>query len=238
MPSHDEVFLTLSADTTDTLEWRKPRFNERESDREQLVASLKSQISDTTVLQAISHVPRHLFVPENMQAFAYQNRPLPIGHEQTISQPFIVAYMTKLLDIKIGEKVLEIGTGSGYQAAVLSEITPKVYTIEIVEELGSQARNRFKSLGYTTIKTKIGDGYKGWSEHAPFDAIILTAAPPKIPQPLIDQLNINGVLVAPVGTKNGRQIIVKLTKKASGEIKREQKLPVRFVPMTGEIEKQ
>jgi protein-L-isoaspartate(D-aspartate) O-methyltransferase len=146
--------------------------------------------------------------------------------------------MTDLLDIEAGEKVLEIGTGSGYQAAVLSELTPHVYTIEIIKQLADQAIKRFEILGYNTITTKVGDGYKGWPEHAPFDAIILTAAPEEIPQPLINQLAPEGILVAPVGNVNDNQVLTKITKTKDGNIKREQKMPVRFVPMTGKSQKQ
>ena len=227
---------TLSTAKPDTTDWPKPRFEARQSERKELVKSLSSRITSNNVLEAMRHVPRHLFVPQQYQAYAYRNQPLPIGYDQTISQPFIVGYMTQLLDLKAGEKVLEIGTGSGYQAAVLSEITPDVYTIEIVEELGKQARQRFDKLGYTTIETKIGDGYQGWEKHAPYDAILLTAAPPEIPQPLIDQLKPGGVLVAPVGSTQGRQVITRITKGPDGEISREQMLPVRFVPMTGEAQ--
>lgn len=220
----------------DTTEWPRPRFSERREARHQMVEqALKAEgISDTSVLQAMRHVPRHLFVPEKLQSFAYMNRPLPIGHDQTISQPYIVGYMSQMLDIEAGDKVLEIGTGSGYQAAVLSELTPHVYTIEIVEELGEQARARFDSLGYTTIETRIGDGYRGWKKHAPFDAIILTAAPVEIPQPLIDQLKKGGVMVIPVGKTGQPQMLTRVTKSENGEVTVERKLPVRFVPMTGE----
>jgi protein-L-isoaspartate(D-aspartate) O-methyltransferase len=183
------------------------------------------------------NVPRHLFVPQHYQQYAYQNRPLSIGHDQTISQPLIVGYMTAMLDLEAGEKVLEIGTGSGYQAAVLSEITPYVFTIEIVEPLARQAITRFQKLEYSTIQTKIGDGYQGWPEHAPFDAIILTAAPPdEIPQPLIDQLKAGGVLVAPVGRTSEMQFLTKVTKSKDGTITKDKKLPVRFVPMTGKAQ--
>lgn len=187
------------------------------------------------VLEAMRHVPRHLFVPEKYRQFAYQNRPLPIGYDQTISQPYIVAYMTQMLDLEAGEKVLEIGTGSGYQAAILAELTPHVFTIEIIEALGKQARRLFEKLGYNTIETKIGDGYKGWPKHAPFDAIILTAAPEEIPQPLIDQLKPGGILVAPVGAAGQTQTLTKVTKTKEGDIETDRKLPVRFVPMTGQI---
>lgn len=221
--------------TADTLQWERPSFSERRDERHTMVRQSIRQngITDTKTLKAMRNVPRHLFVPEHYQEHAYQNRPLPIRGGQTISQPYIVAYMTQMLDIQAGEKVLEIGTGSGYQAAVLSELTPNVYTIEIVEELGKQARARFEELGYHTIKTKIGDGYKGWPEHAPFDAVILTAAPETIPDPLIDQLAPGGVLVAPVGKQDETQFLVKVTKAEDGTIHTQRNIPVRFVPMTG-----
>lgn len=223
---------------SDTLTWHRPRFPEREEERHRLVEEGIRQrgITDTKVLDAMRRVPRHLFVPGDQRAHAYLNRPLPIGHQQTISQPYIVAYMTRALDLKAGDKVLEIGTGSGYQAAVLSEITPHVYTIEIVEPLGKQAIERFKKLGYSTITTKIGDGYKGWSEHAPFDAIILTAAAGRIPPPLLDQLKPGATMVMPSGDVNEPQILIKITKTEEGEINKERLLPVRFVPMTGEVQ--
>lgn len=224
----------------DTLNWQRPRFDERRDERHRMVKNniQNRGISDSTVLEAMRHVPRHFFVPKKYQQYAYDNRPLPIGYGQTISQPYIVAYMTELLDIEAGEKVLEIGTGSGYQAAVLSELTPHVYTIEIIKPLGDQAIRRFETLGYHTIQTKIGDGYKGWPEHAPFDAIILTAAPDEIPHPLIEQLSPEGVLVAPVGNAHDTQILTKIIKNKEGDIRREKKLPVRFVPMTGKAQQQ
>lgn len=224
--------------TIDTVDWERPRFNERRKERHHMVEEgIKEQgISNSNVLEAMRHVPRHLFVPQIHQQYAYQNRPLPIGHNQTISQPFIVAYMTQMLQLNAGEKVLEIGTGSGYQAAVLSEITPYVYTIEIVEPLARQAIARFKKLGYSTIQTKIGDGYQGWPKHAPFDAIILTAAPDQIPKPLISQLKAGGTLIAPVGPAGKTQTLTKITKSREGKIHRQKKLPVRFVPMTGEAQ--
>lgn len=223
---------------TDTLEWPRPRFEERREERHRLVETgIKNQgIQDPATLDAMRQVPRHRFVPDKLQQFAYMNRPLPIGHNQTISQPYIVGYMTAMLELEAGEKVLEIGTGSGYQAAVLSELTPNVYTIEIVEELGRQARVLFKELGYETIRTRIGDGYKGWPEYAPFDAILLTAAPPEIPQPLIDQLKPGGVLIAPVGHTDETQYLTRVTKSESGKVRYERDIAVRFVPMTGEVQ--
>lgn len=222
---------------SDTLEWIRPRFWERREARLRLVKEgIRGQgIDDEHVLNAMRHVPRHLFVPEGQQAWAYLNRPLPIGYDQTISQPYIVAFMTEQLDLQPGDKVLEIGTGSGYQAAVLSELTPHVYTIEIVKSLGIEARKRFQNLGYHTIQTRIGDGYKGWPEDAPFDAIILTAAADEIPLPLLTQLNAGGVLVMPKGREGETQVLVKITKNEEGKLHQKQLLPVRFVPMTGEI---
>jgi protein-L-isoaspartate(D-aspartate) O-methyltransferase len=163
---------------------------------------------------------------------AYEDGPQPIGHGQTISQPFIVAYMTQLLELTSESKVLEIGTGSGYQAAVLSELTPHVYTIEIVEPLGRRAIETFKQHGYNTIKTKIGDGYKGWLERAPFNAVIVTCAPDHIPQPLIDQLAPGGRIVIPVGHQWGVQDLLLVTKNPDGTLKKRSMLPVRFVPLT------
>lgn len=219
----------------DTVDWERPRFSEREEERHEMVArGIKGRgVTDSATLEAMRNVPRHLFVPKNRRDNAYQNKPLPIGQGQTISQPYIVGYMTEMLDLQAGEKVLEIGTGSGYQAAILSELTPHVYTIEIVEELGRQARKRFEKLGYSTIETRIGDGYNGWPEHAPFDAIILTAAADEIPDPLIEQLKPGGTMVLPVGETGLTQKLMKVTKTEDGEIMKQSKLPVRFVPMTG-----
>lgn len=226
--------LSLPADT---VTWQRPRFSELQAERDELVQQIKLQgIDSERVLDAMRNVPRHLFIPESQRKNAYMNTPLPIGHQQTISQPYIVAYMTQLLDIQPGEKILEIGTGSGYQAAVLSELTPKVYTIEIIESLGKQARSRFAKLGYETNKTKIGDGYKGWPEHAPFDAIMITAAAPEVPRPLINQLKVNGVLVMPYEELDGSQILIRITKTQNGDIRREEIVPVRFVPMTGDVQ--
>lgn len=241
--SADNLPSPQSVDTVaaDTVDWERPRFEQRQDERHEMVEKgieNRNIIDDQEVLDAMRHVPRHFFVPKNYQEHAYKNRPLPIGYDQTISQPLIVAYMTDLLNIEAGEKVLEIGTGSGYQAAVLSELTPHVYTIEIVKPLGDQAIKRFEILGYDTITTKIGNGYKGWPKYAPFDAIILTAAPEEIPQPLINQLAPGGVLVAPVGSVDDNQVLTKITKTKDGKIKREQKMPVRFVPMTGKSQEQ
>ena len=203
--------------------------------REQMVvAQIESRgIKNPLILQAMKKVPRHLFVAADLQDVAYTDGPLPIGHEQTISQPYIVALMTELLNLKRGEKVLEIGTGSGYQAAVLAEICSQVYSIEIVEPLALKADETLKKLGYKNVEVKVGDGYQGWEEHAPFDGIILTAAPDHIPQPLYDQLKLGARMVLPIG--NGNQELMVITKTPEG-MKKETVLPVRFVKMTGEAE--
>jgi len=186
-------------------------------------------VRNPAVLRAMREVPRHLFVPEPMRRSAYEDHPLPIGHGQTISQPYIVAAMTEMLDPKPGHRVLEIGTGSGYQAAVLARLVSHVYTIEIVEPLGKQAQERLAALGYRNVTVRISDGYEGWPEEAPFDRIILTAAPPEVPQKLIDQLRNGGRLVAPVGA--GWQELVVIDKDAKGNVRRRTEFPVMFVPM-------
>ena len=186
-------------------------------------------VRNPAVLRAMREVPRHLFVPEPMRRSAYEDHPLPIGHGQTISQPYIVAAMTEMLDPRPGHRVLEIGTGSGYQAAVLARLVSHVYTIEIVEPLGKQAQERLAALGYRNVTVRIGDGYEGWPEEAPFDRIILTAAPPEVPQKLIDQLRNGGRLVAPVGA--GWQELVVIDKDAKGNVRRRTEFPVMFVPM-------
>ncbi len=191
-------------------------------------------IRDSRVLAAMRKVPRHLFVPAGEQAHAYNDYPLPIGHEQTISQPFVVAYMTEALELKPRDRVLEIGTGSGYQAAILAELAGQVYSIEIVEELAKEAAGRLRRLGYSNVQVRAGDGYRGWPEAAPFDAIIVTAAPDHIPQPLVDQLREGGRMVLPLG--KWEQDLIRLRRSGAG-IRHESLLPVRFVPMTGEAEK-
>jgi protein-L-isoaspartate(D-aspartate) O-methyltransferase len=186
-------------------------------------------ISDTKTIESLRKVPRHLFIPAELEKEAYGDYPLPIGYGQTISQPYIVAYMTEAVKPARNKKALEIGTGSGYQAAVLAEIVDTVYTIEIVEELARESAARFKLLGYKNIIAKAGDGYHGWTEHAPFDIIIVTAAADQIPKPLIDQLAENGRLIIPVGSPGGAQVLKLLVKK-NGNIKTTNLLPVRFVP--------
>ena len=189
-------------------------------------------ITNARVLAVMGHLPRHEFVPLEQRSSAYEDCPLPIGYSQTISQPYIVALMTEQLDPEPTETVLEIGTGSGYQAAVLAELAARVYTIEIVEDLGRLAADNLKRLGCTNVHTRIGNGYLGWPEAAPFDAIIVTCAPDNVPQPLVDQLKDGGRMIIPVGPVGGRQDLVFLRKRG-GKIERQNVLPVMFVPMTG-----
>ncbi len=189
-------------------------------------------ISDTRVLEAMREVPRDEFVPDPLRFAAYADGPLPIGHGQTISQPYMVAFMTEALELKPGDKVLEIGTGSGYQAAVLSRMTPLVFSIEIVCGLEKDARERLDRLGYGMVRTRCGDGWRGWPEEAPFDAIVLTAAPESVPRPLLGQLRDGGRLVAPLGARPP-QSLVRLRRRGK-EFPREELMPVAFVPMTGE----
>jgi protein-L-isoaspartate(D-aspartate) O-methyltransferase len=189
-------------------------------------------VNNENVLEAMREVPRHEFVPGHLKKYAYADEPLPIGEDQTISQPYIVAYMTEYLQLGVGDKVLEIGTGSGYQAAVLAEIVDTVYTIEIVDVLAKRAEKTLERLGYENVLVKRGDGYAGWPENAPYDAIIITAAPTKIPQPLLDQLKIGGIMILPLGDYS--QELVLIEKKIKG-LEQKTLLPVRFVPMTGEI---
>ena len=189
-------------------------------------------ISDPGVLLAMRKVPRHLFVPENARGEAYGDHPLSIGEGQTISQPYMVAYMTQALRLKASDRVLEIGTGSGYQAAVLAELADTVRTIEIVEVLGKQAESRLKDLGYSNVRVRIGDGYHGWPEAGPFDAIVVTAGAESVPKPLIEQLAIGGRLVIPVGPHRGVRQLMRLSKRKNGQLRREQLMQVRFVPFT------
>lgn len=201
---------------------------------EQLVAR---DITDPRVLEAMRTVPRHLFVPAPMRPFAYSDRPLPIGNGQTISQPYIVALMTQLLKVGPAQKVLEIGTGSGYQAAVLYKLTPNVYTVEIVEDLYRYALERLARVGFPRDHVIHGDGYRGLPAEAPFDRIIVTAAPERIPSPLLEQLAPGGRMVVPVGAEAGIQQLVVVEKDDAGRIRKKEVLPVRFVPMTGESQK-
>jgi len=195
---------------------------------EQLAAPGRG-IKNRQVLDAMATVPRHEFVPKAVLKFAYWDEPLPIGYGQTISQPFIVAFMTEQLNPKPTDRVLEIGTGSGYQAAVLSRLVAEVYTIEIIEALAKRAEADLKRLGYNNVKVRAGDGYQGWPEYAPFDAIIVTCAPDQIPQPLVDQLKDGGRMIIPVGPPDNQQLY--LLQKHGTNVERQAVLPVRFVPM-------
>lgn len=215
------------------------------SQREAMLAEIQQTVSDTSgyigkkslderVMSAIGEVPRHEFIPKYLWSSAYLNRPLPIGSEQTISQPYIVALMTDLAEIDSSSIVLEVGTGSGYQAAVLAKLVKHVYTIEIIEKLGKQAEQTLSRLGYHNVSVKIGDGYHGWIEHAPFDAILVTAAPEYVPAPLIKQLKPGGKLIIPVARQYSSQSLQVIEKDLSGAIHEHDVLPVRFVPLTGE----
>jgi len=206
----------------DSLQWKNKA---RDMVSEQLISR---GIADQKVLSVMAHTPRHLFIPEILAELAYLDRPLPIGEGQTISQPYIVALMTELLQLKGHEKVLEIGTGSGYQAAVLSPLVDTCFTIELVKKLAAEADSVLKQLGYHNVVTRCGDGYRGWPEHAPFDRIIITAAPEEIPEALVKQLKPDGIMVLPVGKKSQDLIVVTKTKTG---IKKERIIPVRFVPM-------
>ncbi len=204
-----------------------------EQDVRQTSRELNKTELDPRVMKAIGTVPRHEFVPPEKEPYAYENRPLPIGYGQTISQPYIVAIMTDMLNLKPDSKVLELGTGSGYQAAILSELAGEVYTIEIVEPLGLLAKERLQRLGYDNVTTKVGDGYYGWEEYAPFDAIIVTAAASHIPPPLIRQLKPGGRMVVPVGSRFMTQQLLLVKKGDDQKVISRQVLPVVFVPVTG-----
>jgi len=215
--------------------WEKPRFKERQRERNKMVATIKGYgLEDEDVLKAMSAVPRHEFVSDRFASSAYADTPLPIGHGQTISQPYIVAKMTKELRLKPDSRVLEIGTGSGYQAAVLTEFTPNVYTIEIIQELHKSATGRLKRLGYKPVETKRADGYYGWPEKAPFDGIIVTCAAGQIPPPLIKQLKRGGRMVIPVGGPMATQSLMLVEKDKEGRIHSQSLLYVRFVPLVRE----
>lgn len=213
------------------------------SEREALLREIEAMARETGIetgrarfsvrtMTAMAKVPRHRFVPASYGPLAYANRPLPIGHGQTISQPYIVALMTDLLDTKPGDRVLEVGTGSGYQAAVLAELVRQVYSIEIIEPVGKAAAALLQQLGHKNIETRIGDGYDGWPQAAPFDAIIVTAAAPHIPPALIAQLKPGGRMVIPVGAEFEVQFLQVLMKQSDGSISTQRSLPVRFVPLT------
>lgn len=216
------VFMQFASQHDDYLQARKRMV------KEQIVAR---GVKNQAVLKAMETIPRHLFVPADQAQYAYNDTPLSIGYGQTISQPYIVAFMTESMELKKTDKVLEIGTGSGYQAAILSKIVSQVYTIEILEPLGLSARKKLEELGYNNVTTKIGDGYFGWKEYAPFNAIIVTANVEAIPPELINQLAEGGKMIIPVGPSHGSQNLVLLEKK-DGKTKQIKLIPVRFVPFT------
>jgi protein-L-isoaspartate(D-aspartate) O-methyltransferase len=225
------LFLTCSAQKGDK--------DFYQAARQQMVTEdiQKRGIEDPRVLQAMLKVERHLFVPENYRHMAYADRPLPIGEGQTISQPYIVALMTYHLHLQPADRILEIGTGSGYQAAVLAELVREVYSIEIIEELARTAQERLRQLGYTNVRVKSGDGFYGWKEYAPYDAIIVTCAAPTIPVHLVEQLTEGGRMILPLGDEPFHQSLTVLIKR-SGKIERQLVSDVVFVPMTGDIEKE
>jgi protein-L-isoaspartate(D-aspartate) O-methyltransferase len=205
----------------------------RQIERDRMVETqiVAGGITDQKVIEAMRQVPRHRFMPDVESEDAYGDFPLPIGYEQTISQPFIVAYMTQALNLKPNDKVLEVGTGSGYQAAILAELASKIFTIEIVEPLAVRAKEILAELDYDNVVVRVGDGYQGWPEESPFDAIILTAAPKQIPSPLLEQLAVGGRLIVPVGDYPQRLLLVRRTEEG---YQQKELLPVAFVPMTGE----
>ena len=222
-----------AADTDSFEGQRKALLREIERDVRETAQYLSRRELDARVMATMGSVPRHEFVQPEDRDLAYQNRPLPIGYGQTISQPYIVAVMTDLLEPAAGCRALEVGTGSGYQAAVLSRLCDKVYTLEIVEPLGRQARDRLARLGYANVEVRIGDGYYGWPEAAPFDVIVVTAVAGHIPPPLLQQLKPGGRMVLPVGTRFTTQQLVLVRKLPDGKITTRQLLPVAFVPLTG-----
>jgi protein-L-isoaspartate(D-aspartate) O-methyltransferase len=209
--------------------------------RERLVSSIRSYAQpiderpNTDILDAMRHVPRHLFVPTSRRGEAYQDYPLPIGQDQTISQPSLVALMTHLLRPKPGDVMLEVGTGSGYQAAILARLVRQVYSIEIVKPLAEESGRRLAELGYPNVEVRHGDGYLGWPEHAPFDGIIVTAGADHVPQPLVEQLRPGGQMVIPVGSRFGGQQLKLITKDARGEVRERIVVPVQFVPLTRDV---
>jgi len=236
------IFLLL---LTNTLLHSESSVEPYEKARKRMVEVIEREVRETrgylerealsqTTLDAMERVPRHAFVPADSRSYAYQNRPLSIGYGQTISQPYIVAVMTDMLDLKPTDRVLEIGTGSGYQAAVLAEIVKEVYSVEVIKELGFAAKTRLARLGYHNVETKIGDGYYGWEEHAPYDAIIVTAAAGQIPPPLLKQLKPGGKMIIPVKSFYYVQHLVLVSKDKKGAVTTRQTLPVMFVPLTGE----
>ncbi|HEX9773659.1 MAG TPA: protein-L-isoaspartate(D-aspartate) O-methyltransferase [Steroidobacteraceae bacterium] len=226
--------VALAADTYEAE--RQALLHEIEQDVRDTAQYLNRRALDERVMRALATVPRHEFVPLDERRLAYENRPLPIGHGQTISQPYIVAIMTDLIEPGPGCRALEVGTGSGYQAAILSELCHKVYTIEIIEALGTTARERLARLGYRNVTVRVGDGYYGWDEHAPFDVIVVTAVASQVPPPLLRQLKAGGRMILPIGTRFTAQELILVRKAEDGRVTTRQILPVRFVPLTGDHE--
>lgn len=224
--------VVLSAED-DYARQRENMIREIEADVDATSIYIKKEALDPRVMEAMNTVPRHALVPINQRSDAYLNRPLPIGYGQTISQPYIVAIMTDLLNPQPEHKILEVGTGSGYQAAILSRLVRQVYTIEVIEALGKRAKVDLAELGYDNIQTQIGDGYYGWRQHAPFDGIVVTAAASHVPPPLIQQLKPGGRIIIPVGSRFLTQQLLLITKDVGGNLTTRQILPVRFVPLTG-----
>ncbi|HXG08702.1 MAG TPA: protein-L-isoaspartate(D-aspartate) O-methyltransferase [Gemmataceae bacterium] len=218
-----------------------PSTDDRAAERERMVEQqiARRGVKNERVLAALRKVPRHLFVPDDVRAAAYQDGPLPIGEGQTISQPYIVAFMTEALNPQPGQRVLEVGTGSGYQAAVLAELGAEVYTIELLPTLAAQAKERLERLGYRRVRVRTGDGYKGWPEAAPFDAIMVTCGADHVPPPLFEQLKPGGMMIIPVGPTGGEQWLRVITKGPEGQRQEQDVLPVRFVPLrrAEEVEK-
>jgi len=230
-------YLLVAAIATTSCRQQTPAAGDFAAQRQRMVEQqLKARgIKDERVLAAMAKVPREEFIAADARTDAYEDGPLPIGYDQTISQPYIVAFMTEQLRPKPSDRVLEIGSGSGYQAAILAELVPDVYTIEIVEPLAKTAEATLQRLGYKNVHNKVGDGYKGWPEEAPFDAIIVTCAPENVPQPLADQLKDGGRMVIPVGERFAQQLY--LLEKKNGQLKESVTLPVRFVPMVRDTQK-
>lgn len=233
-----EPLAPIAPAVVDPVVTAPPEIPGAEVARQRMVAEQVQRrgVKDPAVLAAMRKVPRDLFLPFDTREFAYDDRAIPIGYNQTISQPYVVGFMTEALALKPGDRVLEIGTGSGYQAAILAELVKEVFTIEIVEPLGKRAGEILAASGYKNISTRIGDGYRGWEEAAPFDAIIVTCSPDAIPQPLVDQLAEGGRMIIPVGPRGEPQQLV-LLRKSGGKIEERKVLPVVFVPMTGEAER-
>lgn len=219
---------------TSPQQWRRHLLAEIAHDAEMTSIDTGRSTISQKVMTALGKVDRRRFVPDEQSCFAYENHPLPIGYNQTISQPYIVALMTDLLDLQPEDRILEIGTGSGYQAAVLSELVAQVYSVEIIETLGNQAKATLANMGYKNVSVKIGDGREGWAEFAPFDAIIVTAAPRELPMELVQQVKVGGKIIIPLGSQFGYQELVLVSKNENNQLTLRHVLPVSFVPLTGD----